>query len=372
MKNTQKFNTEEAKQLFMKKELIPLFNIYNHSKEKLLCMNKSGYKAQISYNGLQQNKFPRWFSKDNPYTIENIQMYISNNNLESKIISDIYVDNTSNLIFECKKCGKLYTTSWNTFQDRKLSYCQECVKANFFDNRRHNIEYIKSEYVKQGYTPMFRIYTNNHEKLLVKNIDGYMGFLSYHNLKIGQTFEVFHKLNSYTIQNINLYIKTNGLNCKLLETRYISNSTKMKFQCECGEIFETQWDTFCASKTRCDMCTKRKSVGEYKVELWLNEHKVPFKSQYRICECKYKSTLPFDICVFPDTKNQILIEVNGIQHYQPVEHFGGEEKYNERQKLDNIKEQFCRDKNIQLIKISYKDLENNSYIDILRKELNSV
>ena len=63
----------------------------------------------------------------------------------------------------------------------------------------------------------------------------------------------------------------------------------------------------------------------------------------------------------------ICIEFDGIQHYKPVERFGGIKGFNEIVKNDNIKNNYCLLNNIKLIRISYKDKKLINYI--IQKEL---
>ena len=59
----------------------------------------------------------------------------------------------------------------------------------------------------------------------------------------------------------------------------------------------------------------------------------------------------------------MLIEVQGEQHYQPV-CFGGISKdeaihkFKIQQIKDNIKREYCKNKNIQLLEIPYWDYKN--------------
>ena len=50
-----------------------------------------------------------------------------------------------------------------------------------------------------------------------------------------------------------------------------------------------------------------------------------------------------------------LIEFDGEQHFQPIEHWGGERSFLEIQKRDKIKTDFCKSKSITLIRIKYYD-----------------
>ena len=67
-------------------------------------------------------------------------------------------------------------------------------------------------------------------------------------------------------------------------------------------------------------------------------------------------------------KSNICIEYDGMQHYQPIEHFGGEERQKEDNIRDNIKTEYCKNNNIKLIRISYLDFEKIE--EILKQELN--
>ena len=58
----------------------------------------------------------------------------------------------------------------------------------------------------------------------------------------------------------------------------------------------------------------------------------------------------FDI-YFP--KYNIAIEYNGIQHYVPVEHFGGELKFQDQLEYDKLKRQKCKENNCTLFEVKY-------------------
>ena len=79
---------------------------------------------------------------------------------------------------------------------------------------------------------------------------------------------------------------------------------------------------------------------------------IPVFENEKIFEgCKYKYVLPFDFYL---TELNICIEYDGIQHFLPIEIWGGEETLIEQQKKDKIKNQFCKDNKIKLIRINYK------------------
>lgn len=106
----------------------------------------------------------------------------------------------------------------------------------------------------------------------------------------------------------------------------------------------------------CPTC--RESRGERKIRKFLENHHIDYIPQYKIPKCKNIKSLPFDFYIL--SKN-ILIEFQGPQHYMLID-FSGYSSYeinlknfNYTQQNDQIKRDYCKNNNISLIEISYKD-----------------
>lgn len=69
-----------------------------------------------------------------------------------------------------------------------------------------------------------------------------------------------------------------------------------------------------------------------------------------------KKPLPFDFYL---PEYNLCIEFQGIQHFQPVPYFGGQEKFGYYCKHDDIKREWCsKPENPNLLEITYKsDIE---------------
>ena len=106
---------------------------------------------------------------------------------------------------------------------------------------------------------------------------------------------------------------------------------------------------------KCPKCDLNKSMGEEKIKTWLDNNSIRYERQKRFKNCKNIKSLPFDFYL---PERNVLIEFDGIQHYEVVEHFGGKEKFKIRKENDNIKNKFCTDNNIDLIRIKYSDINN--------------
>jgi hypothetical protein len=98
------------------------------------------------------------------------------------------------------------------------------------------------------------------------------------------------------------------------------------------------------------------SSGELLIENLLVKSKIKFQKQHKFLDCNNTRQgtacrqLPFDFYL---PKYNCCIEYDGEQHFKPKEFFGGEEGFLRRQQLDKIKDQYCKDNGIKLIRIPY-------------------
>ena len=147
---------------------------------------------------------------------------------------------------------------------------------------------------------------------------------------------------------------------------YINNKIKVRMKhLECGHEWDVRPDQF-LSGSRCRLCSKSK--GNKRIVNYLTKKDINFIAEFRIDKCRNKRTLPFDCAVFDkDKKLKFLVEFNGEQHYKVKERFGGKKELNERKKNDRIKEQYCKDNDIDLVVIPYTKL--NKIEDILDKKI---
>lgn len=98
----------------------------------------------------------------------------------------------------------------------------------------------------------------------------------------------------------------------------------------------------------CPMCNN--SIGEKLISKYLNDNKINYTPQYKFSDCKYIRPLPFDFYL---QDYNVCIEYDGIQHFESVERFGGEEGLRKIQERDEVKTKYCKDNNIPLLRIRY-------------------
>jgi hypothetical protein len=136
-------------------------------------------------------------------------------------------------------------------------------------------------------------------------------------------------------------------------SEYITNSVPVIIICpEHGE-FKQDPNTH-LNGCGCPIC--KESRGEKKIASYLKRHKIKFKQQQTFEDCKNILSLPFDFFL-PDYN--LLIEYDGIQHFEPKEFFGGEEAFIALKKRDQIKTEYVNGHNsISLLRIAHTDFDN--------------
>lgn len=130
-----------------------------------------------------------------------------------------------------------------------------------------------------------------------------------------------------------------------------------------------EWDVRAAHILRYSACPECKlSKGETFIAKLLKKNKIAYKSQYTYPDLKNTKRLPFDFAVM-DTKDNVLllIEYDGVQHFEPINHFGGVDKFVRTQKNDEKKNKYCKDNNIPLLRVNYKQKKEEIEDIILSK-----
>ena len=124
----------------------------------------------------------------------------------------------------------------------------------------------------------------------------------------------------------------------------------------CGNEFITSLAKFNKDKGNlCPNCHTRESLGERSIRTFLENHDIRFEQEYIFNGCKDINPLPFDFYLLD---YNICIEYDGQQHFKPVDFAGnGEAWANEQfkinQKHDQIKNDYCKNNNIKLLRIAY-------------------
>lgn len=138
-----------------------------------------------------------------------------------------------------------------------------------------------------------------------------------------------------------------------------------------NRTFETTYNTFHDKGSGCPQCGTE-SKGEAFTSSFLDYMNLRYEKQVKFNNCRYKKSLPFDFKVYNSDGTWFLLEFDGIQHFIEVPYWGGKKKFKEAQKRDRIKNRFCNENKIFLIRIqskknSFKPSDRERVIKALEK-----
>lgn len=140
--------------------------------------------------------------------------------------------------------------------------------------------------------------------------------------------------------------KTNGWNHKWI------------CQCECGNTVSVFGGNLTQLHTTSCGCASR-SIGEQNIENLLKQNNIKYKKEYSFSDLKSIKKLRFDFAIFDDKNSLIeLIEFDGRQHKNDYTPWNTTESLQERQFKDNLKDEYCKEHNIKLVRISYEKRDN--------------
>lgn len=256
---------------------------------------------------------------------------------------DDYINSSTPILFRCKRCYKTYSKAPKSFNSLKCS-CME--------REQRYLDFIKTKNIS-----IIEPYINAKTK--IKHIC----------LNCKNTFNTTPKsvINSVIgcpscsgkLFSTDKYKKMLPNDILLLSDEYIGSNKILTHKCtKCNFIWDTKPNYIIHLKTGCPMC--KLSKGEREIYYFLDKHNIKYKHQYsvNIDGIKYR----FDFYL---EQLNIFIEYDGIQHFQPIDYFGGIDNYKKVVYNDSIKNEWIEKNKLKLIRISY--LENIN--DILTNEL---
>ena len=285
-------------------------------------------------------------------TIEEVKEYVSNNS-DCVLLSNKYGGIKDKLKFKCG-CGNEFERDFAHFKHRKQIVCKACsVKhiPNFQPITNEKFILKVKEMVGNEYT-FKENYVNARTKLKVKhNVCGYEYSVTPDKF-IGKNERRCPYCHGSVVDTENIFILKLK---KVFEGKYemvsdykgSRNATKFK-HLDCGHVFETSPDCLIRGIVGCHKCNT--SRGERRIIDIFDNHNFSYKYQYRFSDLKNHI---FDFVITDKNRELIAIEFDGIQHFKPIVFFGGEEKFIIQQQRDKIKDKYCEDNNIKLIRIPY-------------------
>lgn len=350
---------EELKKIFFNRGYNLLSKEYSNNKQYLL-FEKDGYYFWNTYNGfLKTDNFKKW-SKRNPYSLINLALYLKRVGAKCEIISEEY--DYDRVELKCF-CEKHYFVSIHNLLVKKQFCCPCCGRKKSAQAHRKDEKYLKI--LDEYELTLVDSYEGCRKNLYMLTNDGYYIKSSLYSISRGANIydTVFNVVNKYSFDNMKHWLSLNLPELELISKEYFGAKENYDIKCSCGEIYKANWKSLrLGIKTRCPKCQHSISKIELLVQNWLIEHHVDFLSQYSFEECRNIKLLRFDFYV---PALNLCIEVDGEQHFKPVSFNGDKnaanENYMNQKKRDEIKNIFCEEHKIKLLRIPFYLFETEKY-----------
>lgn len=350
---------------------IEVLGEYKGSNEKILCKcKKHNTEWQIQIHTLLKGatncekckleKVRENFGLNQEYVYDKIHKI--NPNL--KILSD-FESVEIKMYFHCNLHNYDFSASPRSFLYKNSLCCPMCMCENdrwnkplYDDLYRYYVEDV------YGY-----IYKGNEFKdgkcvisfLCKDHINKGIQKVPFHNIKSSKCCCKYCNGYSRTTEEFKEIVKRKLPNISIIG-EYTLAGNRIECKCDiCGHIW-TPLAYNLITGFGCPNCNT--SNSENKVGEVLKKFQLKYERQKRFEDCKDKNTLPFDYYL---SDYNVAIEYDGEQHYMNVNWTGkmSLEQLNMAfslvQKHDKIKTEYCKNNNIQLIRIPYWEKNNIEY-----------
>lgn len=177
------------------------------------------------------------------------------------------------------------------------------------------------------------------------------------------------KLSSNTTEFIERAIKVHGDKYDYSKVIYSGIHNKVQIICPEHGIFEQNANAHLHG-IGCPRCSQSK--GEKIVKKILRENSINYVDQYRIDILENINPSGYTYIDFYLPDLNIAIEYNGIQHYIPIEHFGGELRFDKQKRRDQYVKEYCANNDIKLVEVSYKFKDYNSILTYMKTNASEI
>jgi len=160
-----------------------------------------------------------------------------------KLLTTEYINNSQKLEYICPK-GHRHSINWNNWKTgNRCPYCSGYIK--------HNIEFIKSMFQKEGYTVLDGVYKNNKQKLNYICLEGHNHYISWHEWEAGHRCPYCTGNAKLTIEYIKKEFEKGGY--KLLSKQYKNCYQKLDYICPNNHKHNISWSSW-QQYHRCPYC----------------------------------------------------------------------------------------------------------------------
>lgn len=366
----KKLTYEQVKNYIEENGYVLLSTEYVNSVDKLILMCPNGHQYKASYGKFQNGR--RCPVCSNCVKIEKEDVNALLNSSNYTLISDFQNSNVP-IVIECP-----YGHEWRvTFQKFKLGRrCPKCI-GDQRTGKGHvtwDTEMVREYLSKEKYVLISDVYNNAQEKITVKCDNNHQIEIYWTHFLKGVrcrhcNFEKQSSEQRRKIEDVDKILLDIGYK---RESPYINGHKNMKLTCDKGHITKMSLNNLIAG-VRCKFC-KKKSKGEEMVNSYLKSININFNREVRksVVENNRVRYMSFDFGILNSKKEYVgYIEFDGIQHFKNVSFF--REDLNVIKERDVRKNNYCKNKNIPLLRIPYTSLKECELLinDFLNDKLNT-
>jgi len=269
-----------------------------------------------------------------------------------------YLKNNIKIKIICKKHGIFEQTPNDHLSKRG---CRLCSIEQQHDLQRKDLSSFINQAIKihgNKYDYSLVDYINNHKKIkIICKEHGIFEQQPCHHLLGSCCSSCSNKKKLTTEEFIKKAKEIHGDRYNYSLVNYRGNKKKVNIICKLHGIFEQRPNDH-LNNHGCYRCNLSK--GEAAIIKFLIENNIDFIPQYKFAGCKNKRPLPFDFYL---PKYNICIEFDGEQHFKVIRWNGislkkAKDSFKLTKSNDFIKDKYCKDNMIDLIRISYINVEN--------------
>jgi hypothetical protein len=263
-----------------------------------------------------------------------------------------YLNNSTKVELICPSHGVFYIRP-NDHLSKKVG-CNKCYNAGI--SKKNNLGEIIIEKFKKRHNGKYDYslidYQGTDKKIqIICPTHGIFQQTPHHHLSGVGCQKCGNVYKPTTEEFIEQSIKIHKNKYDYSKVIYKNNSTKIYIICSIHGVFEIRPNDHLNKKSGCPIC--KSSKGELMVKEFLDNNGIKYVREKKFKDCKYKKILSFDF--YLPTKN-ICIEFDGEQHFNSISCFGGVDSFEKTKIRDKIKNNFCDDSNIKLIRVTKENL----------------
>lgn len=329
------------------------------------CPNhiEKGVQSKI-WSKFKRSKYGCKYCAGKGWSTEDFKAYIAKNNPTIEVIGE-YAGDASHIKCRCRRCNRIWSPIAHNI--KRGSKCTVCSFQDMGLRKRASFEDVQNKiWQAQPNINIIGDYHGTHKKVHCKcTVCGTEWEAMPSNLirlntgcPICKQKDLIQNLR-WSQHEVDEMLRSRRPDV-ILKSNYNTFNDKMICYCaEHGVTYQQSLARLLEGHRGCQACQK-KSNGEIRLRTFLDQIGISYEPQKSFEDCKHVKVLKFDFYL---PEYNIAIEYDGEGHYKPIDFAGkgplwAKEQFLLNQKRDAIKNNYCDNNNIMLIRIPYFEYDN--------------